>query len=130
MKRSRVSWGAKLGATGLPDVGLGLGAGRASWGRWMAGRLGRPAAWRAARSHRSGVTAVQGGHDHRGGTGARRAPVRLPGCYWRAQEREQGKRENKGEEGENIGAAAALGRSQEEGTRVCKWAPSWALGLG
>jgi hypothetical protein len=71
-----------------------------------------------------------GGHDHRGGTGARRAPVRLLGCYWRAQEREQGKRENKGEEGENIGAAAALGRSQEEGTRVCKWAPSWALGLG
>jgi hypothetical protein len=60
MKRSRVSWGAKLGAAGLPGVGLGLGAGRASRGRWVAGRLSRPAAWRAAWSHPSGVTAVQG----------------------------------------------------------------------
>jgi hypothetical protein len=114
-------------------MGCEVGRGWTSWRRAGArcragvagsldGRAARPACCLAR-----GAVTPERGHC---GAGARRAPVRLPGCCWRAQEREQGKRENKGEEGGNTGAATALGRSQEEGTRVCKWAPSWALGLG
>jgi hypothetical protein len=74
-------------------VGCEAGRGWTSWrraGAWcragIAGSLGGRAAQPACCLAR-GVVAPERGHrgagvhGHRGGTGARRAPVRLPGCY-------------------------------------------------
>jgi hypothetical protein len=107
-------------------VGCEVGRGWISWHQAGArcragvvgsldGRAARPA-WRGhARARSPRCRGAWPSRRDRGTQGAGPAPWLLLAS---AREREQGKRENKGEEGENTGAAAALGRSQEEGVRV------------